>query len=289
MLSRISGHEHKKICSILLGLIVDLAVPGGYDSTRIIKAVRAFLDFLYLAQYGSHTSDTLSLLEVCLARFHENKAVFIDLEARQNFNLPKLHSLTHYSSSIRLFGTTDNYNTEQTERLHIDYAKDAYRATNRKDEYRQMTRWLERREKILQFQLSGLIGQGQQPGSLAPNNSGPTHPRKLSMAKHPHGRAHFDVLARDYGAPDFQDALADFIAEYNHPGLSTRGLQDRSHNTLIPFIHVPVYHKIKFTNKFEIVDVIHIRPEQKGTRGQIIPARFDTVIVEGGKGQSDLR
>ena len=40
-LSSPSGHEHKKMCSILLGLIIDLPVPGGYNSTRIIKAVRA--------------------------------------------------------------------------------------------------------------------------------------------------------------------------------------------------------------------------------------------------------
>jgi hypothetical protein len=110
------------------------------------------------------------------------------------------------------------------------------------------------------------------------------------MAKNPSGRANFDVLAKDYGALDFQDALADFIAQHNHPGLSARALQDRSHNTLIPFIRVPVYHKIKFTsrsplNKLEIADVVYIRPEQNDSRGRINPARFDTVVVESSKGQ----
>jgi hypothetical protein len=99
-LSRISGHEHKKMCSILLGLVIDLPVPGGQDSTRVIRAVRALLDFLYLAQYESHMSDTISLLQDSLTRFHANKAVFIDLEIRDHFNLPKLHSLSHYASSI---------------------------------------------------------------------------------------------------------------------------------------------------------------------------------------------
>jgi len=87
-LGHISGHEHKKMCSILLGVIVDLPVPGGMDSTRIIRAVRALMDFLFQAQYESHTSDTLSLLQECLARFHENKQVFIDLEVRETFELP---------------------------------------------------------------------------------------------------------------------------------------------------------------------------------------------------------
>ncbi len=129
-LFHVSGHKHKKMCSILLGLVVDLPVPGGFDSTCIIRAVRALMDFLYLAQFKSHTSNTLSWLEECLAGFHKNKQVFIDLKAWENFNLPKLHSLTHYASSIRLFGSMDNYNTEQLEHLHINLTKDTYHATN---------------------------------------------------------------------------------------------------------------------------------------------------------------
>ena len=139
----ISGHEHKKMCSILLGLILDLLIPGGQDSSRVVKAVHTLLDFLFLAQFPSHTSETLRCLEDCLSAFHNNKDVFLDLGVQENFNIPKLHSLTHYARSIQLFGTTDNYNTEQSEQLHIDFAKDAYRATNCKDEYSQMTVWLE--------------------------------------------------------------------------------------------------------------------------------------------------
>jgi hypothetical protein len=55
----------------------------------------------------------------------------------------------HYLDDITLFGTTDNYNTEQTENLHIDMAKNAYCASNRCDEYTQMMIWLECQEKIL--------------------------------------------------------------------------------------------------------------------------------------------
>jgi hypothetical protein len=287
-LSRVSGHEHKKMCLILLGLVVDLPVPGGFDSTRVIKAVRALMDFTFLAQYETHSSDTLSSLEECLARFHENKQVFIDFQVRENFNLPKLHSLTHYASSIRLFGSTDNYNTEQSERLHIDLTKDAYRATNRKDEYSQMTKWVERREKVLGY--SAFLAsrqQGQVPSLPARNIIGP--PRacalKLKMAQTPEKRqVPFDDLTRDYGAVDFQDALADFIALLKYPDASGGALQSRAHDIHIPFSRVPVYHKIKFTKSGEIVDAVHIRPEQKDSHGRIIPARFDTVIVESSKG-----
>lgn len=136
------------MCRFLLGLIVDLRLTGGYGSPRVLKVVRSLLDFLYLAQLPSQTTDTITRLKNSLDTFHRNKDVFVDLGVRDHFNVPKIHSLLHYSSSIQLFGTTDNYNTEQTERLHIDLTKDAYRATNHKDEYYQMTTWIECREKL---------------------------------------------------------------------------------------------------------------------------------------------
>jgi hypothetical protein len=54
-----------------------------------------------------------------------------------------------------------------------------------------------------------------------------------------------------------------------------------------------VYYKIKFTGRgdlkdSEIMDSVQIRPEQKDTRGQIIPACFDTVVVQGDKGKSQF-
>lgn len=114
----------------------------------MIKAVHALLDFVYLAQLTSHTDDTIHRLEDSLATFHNNKVIFIDLGVWEHFNIPKLHSLSHYELSIWQFGTVDNYNTEQSEHLHINLAKDAYHAMNHKDGYFQMTVWLERREKI---------------------------------------------------------------------------------------------------------------------------------------------
>ncbi|KAH9972923.1 hypothetical protein BJV77DRAFT_968508 [Russula vinacea] len=114
-LSRVSGHEHKKICCILLGLVVDLPLREGRSPVRLVQAIRALLEFLYLAQYSSHSADTLSHLDNALSRFHDNKQIFVELGARKDFNFPKLHSLIHYVSSIKRFGTTDNYNTEQSD------------------------------------------------------------------------------------------------------------------------------------------------------------------------------
>ncbi|KAF7340673.1 hypothetical protein MSAN_02095300 [Mycena sanguinolenta] len=143
-LSRVTGKEHDQISRFLLSLVVDVQLPEGHSPSKLVAAVRGILDFVYLAQYPMHTSETLAHLENALQRFHDNKTIFVDLGIRNDFNLPKLHSCRHYIMYIKLFGTTDNYNTEYTERLHIDLAKDAYRSTNFKDEFPQMTRSLAR-------------------------------------------------------------------------------------------------------------------------------------------------
>ena len=78
-LSRVTGKEHKDMCRILIGLIVDLPLPGGQAPLRVVRAVHAILDFMYLAQYPSHTTNTLNCLEASLAQFHDNKDTFIDL------------------------------------------------------------------------------------------------------------------------------------------------------------------------------------------------------------------
>jgi hypothetical protein len=138
------------MCIIILGLIIDLPLPSTLNPSHMIKAMCALLDFVYLAQLTSHTDNTICQLEDSLATFHNNKVIFIDLRVQEHFNIPKLHSLSHYESSIQQFGTADNYNIEQSECLYIDLAKDAYHTMNHKDEYFQMTVWLERREKIEQ-------------------------------------------------------------------------------------------------------------------------------------------
>ncbi len=112
--------------------------------------MHALLDFLYLAQLPSHTTNTIRRLNDSVTHFHQNKDIFVELGSQEHFNIPKFHSLLHYASSITLFGATDNYSTEQTERLHINFAKEAYHATNHKDELSQMTTWLVCREKVQQ-------------------------------------------------------------------------------------------------------------------------------------------
>ena len=133
---------------ILLALVIGAHLPNDLNPSRLICTVHTFLDFLYLVWLRCHSSDTLHRLKSALKMFHENKSIFVDLDIRKNFKIPKLHSLHHYASSIKLFGTMDNYNTQHTEHLHSTLSKPSYRASNKRDELPQMTSWLERREKV---------------------------------------------------------------------------------------------------------------------------------------------
>ena len=248
-LSRVTGKEHADMCRILLGLVVDLKLPDGTSSVPLVRSIRSLLDFLYLAQYPLHTSETLRLLDASLKEFHENKYIFIDLGIRTDFNLPKLHSLTHYVDSIKLFGTTDNYNTEYTERLHIDLAKDAYRATNHRDEYAQMTVWLERKEKVLRHE-SYLEWRLNPHFKLVLRSTDMSYNGTPTLTKWPSVRAvDLDDIVGRYGAKFFREALRRYIVLTQHSGppLTRDQLERRILYTNLPFTTVSVYHKLKFT------------------------------------------
>lgn len=127
---------------------VFLAVIAGIVNDRVFAAAKGLLDFIYLAQYQSHTDETLAKLQDTLERFHSNMDAFIDANIRNDFNIPKLHSILHYIEAIRQLGSADGFNTEAPERLHIDYAKKAYAGSSRSDYIAQMTVWLRRQEAI---------------------------------------------------------------------------------------------------------------------------------------------
>ncbi|KAG2030688.1 hypothetical protein BDR03DRAFT_935444 [Suillus americanus] len=83
-----------------------------------------------------------------LVIFHANKDILQQLDIREHFNIPKLHQLSHYVQSILLFGATDSFNSKLPERLHIDFAKEAYHASNKCNYEEQMALWLQCQEAV---------------------------------------------------------------------------------------------------------------------------------------------
>ena len=146
--SQWTGAEHKAMEKVFVSV-----VAGAINDKRVSQAARAVVDFIFYSSLQSHTTQSLNALSQSLDDFHTYKDVFIKLEARQpgHFNIPKIHSMEHYLMLIKLFGSADGFNTESPERLHIDYAKNAYRASNKRDYTIQMTNWLHRQEAVDRF------------------------------------------------------------------------------------------------------------------------------------------
>ncbi|KAJ7805230.1 hypothetical protein B0H14DRAFT_3091624 [Mycena olivaceomarginata] len=296
-LNRVTGKEHDQISRFLLGIIIGIPLPNGISRDRLVAAVRGVLDFLNLAQYPMHTSETLQLQTDALQMFHENKSVFVELGIRDSFNIPKVHYDVHYPMYFKLFGSSDNYNTEYTERLHIDLAKDAYRSTNFKDTFPQMTLWLERKEKIfrhekfIQWRLDG-CPVPPKPEVLPP---GITYERRIRMTKFPTQKAvRINHLISDYGAVSFRDALARFVVQFNDPTLSRAQIETRAASVVLHFGRVPVFHRIKYTTEDPykaggpedaVVDSIHVQPQKMIRNGTVLPGRFDTAIINDGSGK----
>lgn len=223
-LSCVTGREHDQMCRFILGIIIDIPLPNNIAPGRLIRAVRALLDFLYISQYPIHSSETLTLLEEALQKFHYNKDIFVDLGIRLHFHFPKLHKLKHYKTVIEVLGTMDNYNTEYTERLHIDLAKDVYCSTNHKDEFTQMMKWLERKEKIIfhdKFICWRLADEPSPPDtSWRPPEF--AHRPHIQMTTHPSiWSVPLTLIISNYCATLFTPALARYVAYTNNPSLYT--------------------------------------------------------------------
>ncbi|KAH9013364.1 hypothetical protein EDB85DRAFT_2076599 [Lactarius pseudohatsudake] len=196
----------------------------------------------------------------------------------------------HYVDLIKLYGTTDNFNTETTERLHIDLAKDTYAATNHKDEFSQMTTWLERKEKI--YQHNRLVQwrlEGPPPIVAAPCKwlpPGLELDRKLHMSKHPSIQSvSLDTIETEYGASHFRVALRRYVVLSNSPHLTTAQVERALWDVHFPFRHLPVWHRIKYlrtelyTGRIETADSIHAQPQKSDTHGRLVPTYCDTRIT----------
>ncbi|KAG2357407.1 hypothetical protein BDR07DRAFT_1297819 [Suillus spraguei] len=134
--------EHKEMQRVFIGLLTG-AVPS-----QVLVVARSILNFSYYVQLQIHMVDSLEGLQTALSVFHTNKDVLKELSIHEHFNIPKLHQLTHDVQSITLFGAADGFNTELPEHLHIDFAKDAYHASNKWDYEEQMVLWLQCQEAV---------------------------------------------------------------------------------------------------------------------------------------------
>ncbi|KAF8814828.1 hypothetical protein BYT27DRAFT_7081830 [Phlegmacium glaucopus] len=270
-LSQISGSERKNMAKILLGCLVGKIPRIG------LQAIKAALDFIYLAQYTTHDTVTLGYLQDALNDFHKHKIYFINAGVRDNLNIPKFHSLLHYIEAIELFGTTDNYNTEMFERLHIDFAKNGWRASNQRDEFPQMIRWLSRQEKVDIFDNILTTREYSMPLKSTKETILLTKRPPISIAKTPnHPKKLIATIESNHKAPGLSRYLKEFLNSF----LSSPTSMRRASQFSLPFRHLDVFNMFKFhpealQDDSEENDLVKAIPISK----RLPNGRFDTVVV----------
>ncbi|KAG1760237.1 hypothetical protein EDD22DRAFT_980691 [Suillus occidentalis] len=230
----ITSDERKHMARVLLGCLID-KVPRG-----VIQAYCSLLDFIYLAQYPTHDDTTLQYMQKALEDFHQHKEVIINLGVRDNLDIPKFHSLQHYLENIKNFGTTDNYNTEMFERFHIDFCKEAWYASNGRNEKPQMIAWLTRRKKVSSFQSYLKMSMEDEEEEFAHSIFGD---QRLLLTKSPHqARRHILDVIQDHNCQGFKKDLISYL----NSQLSDPHSRGRLRHMDLPFSHIDIYHGFKF-------------------------------------------
>jgi hypothetical protein len=292
--SQWTGREHKEMQRIFAGLLVGAVQPAA------LRTAVAVIDFIYYSQLQSHTYFTLKCLQKALEAFHENKGLFVTEGIRVHFNIPKIHSMVHYVAAIQSRGSLDGYNSESPERLHIDYAKEAYRASNKKEYVRQMTVWLGRQEAVARFrayldyvttldpshgvplELDDESYEDQDHEMEEPevlNHSEPSRPTHSVAIKPAFPHTDFNTLTTEFKATNFIPALSTYIRRLIPPPALP----------VLPNLvdHFDVYKRVTilqpsnpaagFPKSVHRVRATPSVPSKRGSKA--VPAHFDTALV----------
>ena len=104
----------------------------------MVQAIHAFLEFCYIARRNVIYEKSLHNLRYALNHFHQYREIFREVGVCDNFLLPCQHSLTHYESLIRLFGTPNGVSTSITKSKHIIAVKKPWHRSSRNNALRQI-------------------------------------------------------------------------------------------------------------------------------------------------------
>lgn len=155
-LKQVTGREHRDVQRYIIGAI------AGAAPKEFIVAIRALLDFRYLAQSPVIDEDSCGKMEAALALFHAHKDSIIDANARvgkgnhviENWHIPKLELMQSVVPNIRQNGAAIQWSADITEHAHITEIKDPAHAGNNQKYESQITRHLDRAEKCRRFDLA---------------------------------------------------------------------------------------------------------------------------------------
>ncbi|KAF8595491.1 hypothetical protein BDV93DRAFT_574950 [Ceratobasidium sp. AG-I] len=292
-----TGRESKEMVAQVLPVFLGDVTP------ELTQLLRSIVDFIFHAHASSMTDTDLADMERDLELFHELKGLLVIrgfYESDSWFDLiPKLHMLSHYAHSIRALGTPDGYNTEAPEHLHIEYAKEPWRASNKVRPLEQMLKYIQQQEAIRMHcaHLNLHLGLGPAdeddtdnvPGEVETDGEGSVgeheacrgaaHPRR-HMGVNPTKR---NVLIKDvekeYGATDLRSAITKFLT--NRLDVPEHDVMLSRSNQLNVWHRLYLHHQPLPFAPFEPPrrDVVRASPPTLGPRGRKKkPGVWDTAL-----------
>jgi len=164
-LKQVTGRAHRDVERYLVGIIARKALPP------FVIAIRALMDFRYLAQARQLDDTLLNRIASSLQLFHTHKQSILDSHARvgkgnkpmDHFQIPKLELMHGVVPSITSSGAVIQWSADTTERAHITEVKVPGRSGNNQSYNPQICRWLDRSEKHRNFSLALSITNDQHP------------------------------------------------------------------------------------------------------------------------------
>ncbi|ETW78381.1 hypothetical protein HETIRDRAFT_325629 [Heterobasidion irregulare TC 32-1] len=157
-LKQVTGREQRDIQRYFVACIAG-AVPPSF-----LVAIRALMDFRYLAQAPQIDEVIIRRISDALAEFHHHKHAIVDAGARRgkrkaimHWNIPKLELMQSVVPSIRAMGAPMQWTADVTERAHIEVVKEPFRASNHRDFDSQICRAMDRAERRRHFDLATSI------------------------------------------------------------------------------------------------------------------------------------
>lgn len=152
----------------MLIAVLQVYLPAilGHVPVQMVRAIRHFLDFCYLARRNVLDESSLATMESALKSFHRERKIFITEGVRADpISLPRQHSLMHYVPNIRKFGAPNGTCTSITESQHIVAVKETWRRSNRFNALSQMLISNQRLSKLAAAKVD-FISRGMMRGSV---------------------------------------------------------------------------------------------------------------------------
>ncbi|KII96186.1 hypothetical protein PLICRDRAFT_87439 [Plicaturopsis crispa FD-325 SS-3] len=239
-----TGDDSKALMKVFLPAI------AGHVPSEMVRAISAFLDFCYLVRRDVIDETTLDAIDDALRRFHRDRAIFLVTGVRNDFSLPRQHSLVHYRTHIELFGAPNGLCSSITESKHIKAVKEPWRRSSHFEALGQMLLTNQRLDKLDAFRADlaakGLLSHKPVPPPPAPAPppddepdepvlDGPKVLAHVTLAKCPFPRKSYPRDAVELGTRIKEPMLLDHIRRFLQDQLYPDALPDIPLDACPPF------------------------------------------------------